>query len=41
VKVENLDMTYRTEDGTEVHARKDINFSMDEGNLVVVGPSSS
>jgi taurine transport system ATP-binding protein len=40
LKVENLCMTYRTEDGTEVHALEDINFSMNEGNLVVVvGPS--
>ncbi|MCG8529309.1 MAG: ATP-binding cassette domain-containing protein, partial [Desulfovibrionales bacterium] len=38
--VENLCMTYHTEDGSEVHALEDINFKMDEGNLVVVvGPS--
>lgn len=40
LQVENLCMTYHTEDGTEVHALEDINFTMDQGNLVVVvGPS--
>ncbi|MDJ0781655.1 MAG: ABC transporter ATP-binding protein [Desulfosarcinaceae bacterium] len=40
LRVENLCMTYHTEDGQDVHALEDINFNMDEGNLVVVvGPS--
>jgi taurine transport system ATP-binding protein len=40
LRVENLSMVYRTEDGTEVHALEDINFNMREGKLVVVvGPS--
>lgn len=38
--VENLSMTYRTDDGSECHALEGINFSMTEGDLVVVvGPS--
>lgn len=40
LSVNNLCMTYLTEDGTEVHALEEINFTMDQGNLVVVvGPS--
>jgi len=38
--VSDLSMTYRTEDGKEVHALENINFTMDRSNLlVVVGPS--
>ncbi len=40
LSVENLCMTYRTEDGMEVHALEDINITMQGGDLVVVvGPS--
>lgn len=38
--VDNVSMTYRTEDGTEVHALEGIQFTMRAGDLVVVvGPS--
>jgi len=38
--VNDLSMTYRTEDGNEVNALEDINFNMQQGDLVVVvGPS--
>ncbi len=40
LKIEKLGMVYRTDDGTMVHALEDINFTMNEQNLVVVvGPS--
>lgn len=40
LSVQNMGMTYRMEDGTEVQALEDINFDMYSGDLnVVVGPS--
>jgi len=38
--VNNLSMTYRTENGTQVHALEDVTFTLRTGGLlVVVGPS--
>ncbi|MCB0170053.1 MAG: ABC transporter ATP-binding protein [Anaerolineae bacterium] len=40
IQINQLNKTYRTREGSDIHALKDITFSMDEGEFVtVVGPS--